>query len=102
MMEPEEIGVDGEILPVDFTVEIYLKNRTDPIHYFMTVGIPPVIETVAQLMQWAYSEIMSDVDSRSAAFLTFEDLRHNHFTVVLQEIQAVNILAPDQLPERFE
>jgi hypothetical protein len=96
---------DDEFLPVDLMVEFRLRQRDDPLYCLITVNVHPhwaASKTVHDLMEVAGEMVLSEIDTVGTHRLVFTDQRHNKHIIILSEIQAVSILAPDEMPRQEE
>ena len=101
-MDYDDLELD-EFTRVNIRLTFYLKKRQEPLQLAMGVPIKKdgPIKSVGQLMDQAYRQIMTDMDSKSSKVLTFEDEGHNHFSVMMDEVQGFEIKAPENIPSGY-
>lgn len=86
---------------IQIPVEIYLKDRQDPIHALQALtfdrdGLPTDVE---QLTDFFVQKILAQMDSRSIFTMIFEDERHTKVLVATDRVDSISVIAPDELPE---
>lgn len=97
-MDPDEFAIAIELVH-----EFYLKDRDDPYQarFRLMVGPDQLAEAgVSGLMATAQHHLDEMLFTRGAVSITLSDERKNYYTVLVDEIQSVSILAPD--PETID
>lgn len=99
--ERDENATDEEWLLVVLGVNIWLKGKQDPLFAFMRVRFTEDTkpDTIEELTDSYANIVLQHMNSRSAFALTLEDDRENRFMVSLEQIQAIQVVAPDTMPE---
>ena len=87
---------EQETHSLNMMLEVYLRDRDDPIMWPMRMDINRKITKVAQVMDYAYAHINSILDSRSEDHVLVVDGLYNHHLVFRTDLQVMSILAPDQ------
>lgn len=85
-----------EIAGLNLMLEVYLRERDEPLHWPMRLDITPNVTRVEQVMDYAYARINGILDSRSEDHLLLVDENHNHHLIFRDQLQVISILAPDQ------
>ena len=99
--EEYENVTDEEWLLVVLGVNVWLKGKEQPLLAFMRVRFTEDIkpDTLEELTDSYANIILRHFDSRSSFSLTLEDDRENRFMIELDQIQAIQVIAPDTMPE---
>lgn len=91
----------SDFLPVDLMVEFKLKGREDALQCLIKVNISEewsAESSVHDLMNIAAQMVLEEIDTVGTHRLVFTDSRHSKHIILMDEIQAVLIHAPDKLP----
>lgn len=95
-----EIDMD-EFLPVSLMAEFTLRDREQTLHVPLKVNVHQDWSeqaSVHDLMNIAAEMILEPIDTVGQHRLVLTDTRHSKYIVFLDEVQAILIHAPDQLP----
>ncbi len=98
---------DDEVEPLkcELGVQFLLRNRVDPLFCVITVNIHPEFlkdNGMEELLDLAASHVLEEIDTVGMHRLVFTDARFNKHVILMSEIQAISILAPDKLPGEEE
>lgn len=92
-----------QFVNVTLGVDVYLINKDDPLRLFMTMRFNPNSDecpsSVEELTDFFSALILQRMDMHSQIAMLFEDDRYNKTVVYFDQIQAIHITAPDELPE---
>lgn len=80
---------------LNLMLEVFIKDRAEPLSWPMTMTITPSVKTVEHVMSFAYATINGILDSRSEDHLLLIDERQNHHLVFRDQLQVLSILSPD-------
>jgi hypothetical protein len=86
---------------IDLVHEFYLRSRDDPYQARFTISVDAeAVEAISEvgvlgLMETAQRQLDEMLFTKGATTITLVDSRSNMQTVLIEEIQAVSILAPD-------
>ena len=98
-MDLDDEDVEQEMFALPFMIEVYLRERPDPLYWPMNVFISQNVTDVKQAVDFAHGMLSAIWDSRSTDHILIVDDKYNHHMVKREEIQALSILAPtDGLP----
>jgi len=101
MMEETNADPTGEYITVELMVEFYLRHRPDPIQTLVAFLINKEHleegQELKRFMQIAAANFLSSLDTKGELRVVLSDARFNKQIIMLDEIQAVSILAPDDM-----
>lgn len=94
---------DTEAIDFDIMVEFYLRHRDDPLYRLMSVSVSPsAIErhgseaVIHTIMVQATTDLLDSIDTKGQTRFVVVDAKHNHHIVMVDELQSITILAPDE------
>jgi len=99
LIKEPNIPEGAQTVTLDVTLEVYLKNRPDPLNlvgtfYFNRDHLEDD-DLVESFMGIVSNTIRSAVMDRSSPLLVLSDSLGNKFFLELNEVQAISALAPD-------
>ena len=96
-MEQPDID-DLTCITIDVLIEIYLKHRADPMSVMATfrihTGIFDDVDELEMFTGITLTTIMEILDTKGEQRYVFSDSRYNKTIVLVDEIQAISVLAP--------
>lgn len=92
---------DFDMISVPVGVEFYLKHRDEPLFVNAMTQVSQIIieKGMKPFMDATRDSVLAELDSVQAHWVTFKDDRNNIRVVMLDQIQSISILIPDELPE---
>ncbi len=100
MMREPDLPSGAITVTIDVTMEVYLKDRQDPISYIGTfffnrdhLNEDALLESFMSIVT---RTLRSVIDDRSETMFILSDVRSNKFLILTDEIQAISILAPSE------
>ena len=99
MIKEPNIPEGAQTVTLDVTLEVYLRNRPDPLNlvgtfYFNREHLDDG-DLVESFMAIVSNTVRSAITDRSSPLMILSDKRGNKFFVELGEVQAISALAPD-------
>ena len=78
------------------TLEVYYRHREQTINIPMRLDVGDDVTSIADIMAFAHNRINEVMTDNREPHMLIVDERYNYHCLYKEDIQAVNIYAPDQ------